>query len=132
MSSWALTSFIKNCDDQPSGFNVVASIIETEAAPPFQADEVSIDQFGLAGVSTKLHKDEELRIKTTNTNEQKKGKQMLIDIELNERIANPKQRSTANEVLNQITGPSGSVTTTTKHARKMVDNRRDSAISPKN
>ena len=101
MSSWALTSFIKNCDDQPSGFNVVASIIETEAAPPFQADEVSIDQFGLAGVSTKLHRDEELRIQRTNTNnDQKKGKQLLIDIELNERIANPKQRSTANEVLN--------------------------------
>ena len=112
---------------------MVASIIETEAAPPFQADEVPIDQFGLAGVSTKLHRDEELRIQRTNTNnDQKKGKQLLIDIELNERIANPKQRSTANEVLNQMIGPSGSVTLTTKHARKVVDNRRGSAISPKN
>ena len=45
MSSWALTSFIKNCDEQPSGFNVMASMIDTETAPPFQVDEVSIDQF---------------------------------------------------------------------------------------
>ena len=31
-----------------------------------------------------------------------------------------------------MTGPSGSATMTSKHARKTIDNRRNSAISPKN
>lgn len=42
MSSWALTSFIKNCDDQPSGVAGMGSIID---AVPFHTDEQSIDDY---------------------------------------------------------------------------------------
>ena len=42
MSSWALTSFIKNYDDVPSGVGGMGSIIDTA---PFHADEVSIDDY---------------------------------------------------------------------------------------
>lgn len=54
MSSWALTSFIKHCDDQPSGAGGMGSIIDTV---PFHTDEVSIDDY--AAFTGKLRREEE-------------------------------------------------------------------------
>ena len=54
MSSWALTSFIKNCDDVPSGAGGMGSIIDTA---PFHADEMSIDDY--AAFKGKLKREEE-------------------------------------------------------------------------
>ena len=56
MSSWALTSFMKNCDELPSGVGGMGSIIDTAA--PFQADgEMSIDDY--AAFKGKLKREEE-------------------------------------------------------------------------
>ena len=54
MSSWALTSFNKNCDDVPSGAGGMGSIIDTA---PFHADEMSIDDY--AAFKGKLKREEE-------------------------------------------------------------------------
>ena len=59
MSSWALTSFIKNCDDVPSGAGGMGSIIDTA---PFQADEMSIDDY--AAFKGKLKREEEMQQRT--------------------------------------------------------------------
>ena len=54
MSSWALTSFIKNCDEQPSGTVGMGSIIDTA---PFHTDEMSIDDY--VAFTGKLKREEE-------------------------------------------------------------------------
>ena len=51
MSSWALTSFIKNCDEK-SGVNGMGSIIDTV---PFHTDEISIDN--IAALTGKREED---------------------------------------------------------------------------
>ena len=55
MSSWALTSFVKNYEEQPSGVGL-GSIIETENAANYQHDELSIDE--CTGLTSKLKREE--------------------------------------------------------------------------
>jgi hypothetical protein len=46
MSSWALTSFIKDCENQPSKVGIdTGSMIDQGNVAPFHADELSIDDY---------------------------------------------------------------------------------------
>jgi len=53
MSSWALTSFIKDYDNQPNKVGIdTGSMIDPDSVMPFHADELSIDDYiALSGKS---------------------------------------------------------------------------------
>ena len=49
MSSWALTSFLKTSEEQPSGLAGIGSIIETENVGVFHNEDMSMDDFSKIG-----------------------------------------------------------------------------------
>ena len=76
MSSWALTSFIKNGDDQPSEVIKYGSMVETEGNQAnYQAEECSMDEFITNAGRRQDKKDDERQVisevPTTSTNMKK-------------------------------------------------------------
>ena len=99
------------------------SIIDPENAIPFHADELSIDDYAtLTGKSKKSDKDLE------NTDQKKKLKYYSSNHA--NAYLNSKQ-SGKNEILHSQVSSGGGAMSSSKHARKAIENRRNSALSPK-
>ena len=123
MSSWALTSFMKNCEEQLSGVVGMASIIDTELMQP---EDFSIEEFSKTALeSSNKRKKIGEGARGGNVVPFSDRKSKLLSIQTDSLM--PSKTNKLNMKTNELLNP-GSVTS--KHAQKAIQNRRDSAISP--
>lgn len=52
MSSWAMTSMMKNCDEQPSALIGFGSIVDTENMDQYHPEDTSIEDFTKHGTDS--------------------------------------------------------------------------------
>lgn len=109
----------------------MGSIIDTDTANPFIPDEISIDDFAvITGAKRRDGETKMVSEKEAYLTDQKNKKRLPMHTENTAQV--PQGRTIrANEVIHQQTTPAGAAALNPKQTRKVIDHRRNSAMSPK-